>query len=62
MWEAFLLQMNDFDRYLERELKLLLDPMASRRPPTRRGRSEVTGVPQPPLVVVTPPAAQAPSR
>lgn len=56
--------MNDFDRYLEKELKLLLDPVASRRPPARRGRSEVTGVPQPQLVVVvvTPPAAQAPSR
>ena len=40
MWEAFRLQMNDFDRYLEIELKLMLDPVVVRRPPTRRGRKE----------------------
>lgn len=38
MWEAFLVQMNDFDRYLEIELAQLLDPVVARRPPTRRGR------------------------
>ena len=40
MWEAFLLQMNDFDRYLEIELRLMLDPVVVRRPPTRRGRRQ----------------------
>jgi hypothetical protein len=40
LWEAFLLQMNDFDRYLEIELKLMLDPVVVRRPPTRKGRKE----------------------
>jgi hypothetical protein len=38
LWEAFLLQMNDFDRYLEIELKDMLDHVAARRPPARRGR------------------------
>jgi len=38
LWEAFLLQMNDFDRYLEHELRQMLDPVVARRPPTRRGR------------------------
>ena len=51
MWEAFLLQMNDFDRYLETELKLLLEPVAALRPPARKGRSDVSAVPQPPRAV-----------
>jgi len=38
LWEAFLLQMNDFDRYLETELRVMLNPVVARRPPTRRGR------------------------
>ena len=36
MWEAFLLQMNDFDRYLEIELKDMLDHVVARRPPARK--------------------------
>lgn len=40
MWEAFLLQMNDFDRYLEIELKDMLDHVVARRPPTRKGRHQ----------------------
>ncbi|HET7421625.1 MAG TPA: hypothetical protein VFL27_14700 [Candidatus Dormibacteraeota bacterium] len=51
MWETFLLQMNDFDRFLEIELQELLDPVVDRRPPTRRGRSDRAGVP--PIVVET---------
>ena len=43
MWEAFLLQMNDFDRFLETELKLMLDPVVARRPPTRSGRPKSAG-------------------
>ena len=37
--EAFLLQMNDFDRLLEIRLRQMLDPVVAIRPPTRRGRS-----------------------
>ncbi len=37
MWEAFLLQMNDFDLFLEQELREMLDPIVAQRPP-RRGR------------------------
>lgn len=43
--------MNDFDTYLEIELKDLLDPVVARRPPTRKGRSDRAGVP--PIVVET---------
>ncbi len=38
MWEAFLLQMNDFDLFLEQELREMLDPIVAHRPPRRRGR------------------------
>ena len=40
MYEAFLLQMNelhDLDRYLESELKLMLNPVVRARVPRRRG-------------------------
>ena len=37
MWEAFLLQMNDFDTVLELRLRHLLDPVVASRPPIRRG-------------------------
>ena len=40
MWEAFLLQMNDFDRFLELELKAMLDSVVASRPPARRGRKQ----------------------
>jgi hypothetical protein len=74
LWEAFLLQMNDFDRFLELELKSMLDPVVARRPPTRRGRDKEAPAPpfpavdtlavEPipvaePLVVVTLPVAPA---
>ena len=38
MWETFLLQMNDFDRFLEFRLRHMLDPVVATRPPVRRGR------------------------
>jgi hypothetical protein len=38
LWEAFLLQMNDFDGFLELELKAMLDSVVASRPPVRRGR------------------------
>lgn len=34
----FLIQMNDFDRYLEFELRHMLDPVVARRAPRRGGR------------------------
>lgn len=40
MWEAFLLQMDEFDRFLEIGLRELLDPVVATEPPTRRGRRE----------------------
>ena len=38
MWEAFLLQMNEFDRYLEYRLRDMLDPIVEARPPARKVR------------------------
>jgi hypothetical protein len=40
LWEAFLLQMNDFDRYLEFQLRRMLDPVVAVRPPRRKGLKE----------------------
>ena len=40
MQEAFLLQMNDFDRLLEIRLRQMLDPVVATRPPTRRGKRD----------------------
>ena len=40
MWEAFLLQMNEFDQLLEVKLRQMLDPVVLSRPPARRGRHE----------------------
>jgi hypothetical protein len=50
LWEAFLLQMDDFDRYLETELRVMLNPVVARRPPTRRGRRKEAEQPAVPLV------------
>jgi hypothetical protein len=36
LWEAFLLQMNDFDRFLELKLRQMLDPVVATPPPARR--------------------------
>jgi len=38
LWEAFLIQMNDFDQILELKLRDLLDPVVAGRPPARRAR------------------------
>jgi len=42
--EAFLIQMNDFDRYLEFELRQMLAPVAVTRAP-RRGSRKSAGSP-----------------
>jgi hypothetical protein len=52
LWEAFLIQMNDFDRYLESELRQMLDPVVTVRAPHRRWRKG-SGLPL--LAVVTAP-------
>ena len=41
--------MNDFDRFLETELKLMLDPVVARRPPARGGQREAITLDQPVL-------------
>jgi hypothetical protein len=38
LWEAFLIQMNDFDRYLESGLRRMLDPVVISVAPRRRRR------------------------
>ena len=38
MREAFLIQMNDFDRFLEFELRQMLDPVVTPPAPRRRRR------------------------
>ena len=40
MWEAFLLQMNDFDKFLERELRHMLDHVVARVAPARGSRRQ----------------------
>ncbi len=52
MWEAFLIQMNDFDRYLEKGLRQMLDPVVASGAPRRRRR---TGSELPLLAVVKAP-------
>jgi hypothetical protein len=42
--EAFLIQMNDFDRYLEFELRQMLDPVVATKAP-RRGNRKSAGSP-----------------
>ena len=51
MREAFLIQMNDFDRFLEFELRQMLDPVVSSGAPRRGKRRKDT----PTLVIVTTP-------
>ena len=51
MWETFLLQMNEFDQFLELKLRQMLDPVVATRPPTRRGRLKR---PQKPILAVLP--------
>jgi len=58
LWEAFLVQMNDFERYLESGLRQMLDRVVASRPPRRRRRTgpglplpavEQVGVPVQPI-------------
>ena len=51
MREAFLIQMNEFDRFLEFELRQMLDPVVSSGAP-RRGKRRKDS---PTLVIVSPP-------
>jgi hypothetical protein len=39
LWEAFLLQMDDFDRLLELQLRRKLDALVAAPVPVRRGRA-----------------------
>lgn len=41
MWDAFPLQMYDFDRSVEIGLRRMLDPVVARRPPERKKRLRV---------------------
>src|ERR1700719_1284837 len=54
LWETFLIQMNDFDRYLESGLRRMLDPVVASGAPSRRRR---TGSGLPLLAVVSAPVA-----
>jgi hypothetical protein len=45
LWETFLLQMNDFDRYLESELRQMLDPVVDAAAPSRRTWRKDSGIP-----------------
>lgn len=38
MWEAYLVQMDDFDRLIEFQLRRKLDPLVAAPVPVRRGR------------------------
>jgi hypothetical protein len=57
LWEAFLLQMNDFDRFLESELRHMLDPVVATRPPARKRREEKA--PRRPILAVEVPVTPA---
>ena len=58
LWEAFLLQMNDFDRYLELELRSMLDPVVATPPPSRKGR---LSRPQKPILTIVTAAVEHPA-
>ena len=51
--------MNDFDRYLEHDLRHMLDPVVALQPPARRGRRNRVDQPAPPPLVVEGLAAEA---
>jgi hypothetical protein len=52
LWEAFLLQMNDFDRFLEIELRHMLGPVTATPAPPLKARRKASG--RPPVVVLAP--------
>jgi hypothetical protein len=43
LWEAFLIQMDDFDRFLEFELRQMLDPVVASGTPRRRRHKGANG-------------------
>jgi hypothetical protein len=43
LWEAFLLQMNDFDKFLDLQLRHMLDPIVATPAPPRRNRRPKAG-------------------
>jgi hypothetical protein len=51
--------MNDFDRFLEAELKRYLDPVAARRPPARKRRPDRSDRPVTLTLPAEQPAAEA---
>lgn len=57
MWEALLIQMNDYDRFLESELRRMLDPVVAARVP-KRGRRNSRGRPSLVVLTATDPAAE----
>src|SRR5689334_9383843 len=55
--------MNDFDLYLETELRVMLNPVVARRPPARRGRrKEAEQPPRPPPLACSKPEPLPSSR
>ena len=58
LWEAFLLQMNDFDRLLELKLRQMLDPVVATPPPSRRGR---LSRPRKPILAIMKAAVELPA-
>jgi len=58
LWEAFLLQMNDFDRYLELNLRVMLDPVVAMPPPSRKGR---LSRPEKPILAIVTAAVELPA-
>lgn len=63
LWEAFLLQMNDFDRFLETQLRQMLDPVTETPAPpfkahrVRRPRTPLLTVVTVPIELVAAEAA-----
>ena len=57
LWEAFLLQMNDFDRFLDLQLRRMLDPVvATPAPPRTSPRPR----PRQPILAIEGPIERAP--
>ena len=50
--------MNDFDRYLELNLRLMLDPVVATPPPSRKGR---LSRPQKPILAIVTAAVELPA-
>ncbi len=57
MDEAFLLRMNDFDRFLDTQLRRMLDPVVASRPPVMGWRRKASE----PVVLAVEPLEAAPA-